>query len=141
MLRERQADGIRGNFTGEVAVAIIGGGIAGLVAAWELQKRGISFQLLEMEDDVGGNARSGRDPDGLSYPWGAHYVPLPSRRSHAVRSLFVDLGILERREHAGDRMPLEAELAPGASVCAEPAERLFVPGSGWLDRCLSSYLI
>ena len=35
-------------------IAIIGGGITGLSAAWELQKRGIEFTLLEASDRWGG---------------------------------------------------------------------------------------
>ena len=39
-------------------VVIVGGGIAGLSAAWRLRKRGFSdFVLLEMNDAAGGNAR------------------------------------------------------------------------------------
>ena len=130
---------------GIVSVAIVGGGIAGLVAAWELQKRGVSFRLLEMEDEVGGNARAGYDgPGGLAYPWGAHYVPIPSRRAHAVRRLFEELGLLVRPQlgrsrsgrgdHSFEGVALEADLEPGASVCAEPSERLYMPNTGWRDR-------
>ena len=136
-----------------VSVVIVGGGIAGLVAAWELQKRGVSFRLLEMEDDVGGNARAGYDgPGGLAYPWGAHYVPIPSRRAHAVRGLFVELGLLRKqpparrgsdsvssrahRNFEGVRADeaLESDLEDTASVCAEPSERLYMPNTGWRDR-------
>ena len=47
-------------------VVIVGGGIAGLVAARKLHERGVAFLLLEQESDVGGNARSGGDgPDGV----------------------------------------------------------------------------
>ena len=41
---------------------IVGGGIAGLSAAWRLHKRGFhDFVLLEMNDSAGGNARSGEN--------------------------------------------------------------------------------
>ena len=48
-----------------VQVVIVGAGISGLVAAWELRKRGVTDVLvLEMDDAPGGNARSGYDGPG-----------------------------------------------------------------------------
>ena len=53
-------------------VVVVGGGVAGLTAAWMLRKRRVPFVLLELEDEVGGNARWGEDgPGGAKYPWGA----------------------------------------------------------------------
>ena len=46
----------------KIPIVIVGGGIAGLSAAWRLDKRGFrDFVLLEMEREVGGNSRSGND--------------------------------------------------------------------------------
>ena len=59
------------------AVVIIGGGIAGLSAAWRLHKKGFTdFVLLEMSDRPGGNSRWGEN-EITAYPWAAHYVPVP----------------------------------------------------------------
>ena len=41
-------------------IAIVGGGITGLSAAWELQKRGIKFTLLEASDRWGGKVISSK---------------------------------------------------------------------------------
>jgi oxygen-dependent protoporphyrinogen oxidase len=41
-------------------IAIVGGGITGLSAAWELQKRGIEFTLLEASDRWGGKVISSK---------------------------------------------------------------------------------
>src|SRR5438445_7378729 len=58
-------------------VAIIGGGVAGLTAAWKFRKANFNdFVLLELEKEIGGTARSGRG-DPVAYPWGAHYLPVP----------------------------------------------------------------
>src|SRR6188768_1586993 len=46
----------------QVDVVIAGGGVAGLAAAWRLHEAGFDrFRLIELEDHVGGNARSGRN--------------------------------------------------------------------------------
>lgn len=77
-----------------VPVAIIGAGIGGLSAAWRLAKSGITdFALFEMESQAGGNARWGENAI-TPYPWGAHYLPLPTRESRSVRELLADLGVL-----------------------------------------------
>jgi phytoene dehydrogenase-like protein len=80
--------------TERVPVVIVGGGIAGLSAAWWLRRSGFrDFVLLEMEDQPGGNARWGESPVS-AYPWAAHYVPVPGRETALVRELFVELGVL-----------------------------------------------
>ena len=61
------------------SVVIVGGGVAGLSAAWRLLKAGFEdFVLIELEEAPGGTARSGTSPL-VSYPWGAHYLPAPMK--------------------------------------------------------------
>jgi protoporphyrinogen/coproporphyrinogen III oxidase len=55
-------------------VAIVGAGIAGLVAARELRRRGISVVVFEASAQVAGMAKSVRDKDGFSYDVGAHFI-------------------------------------------------------------------
>ena len=97
-------------------VVIVGGGIAGLSAAWRLRKRGFSdFILLEMNSQAGGNARWGEN-EITAYPWAAHYVPVPGPKAEFVRELFEDLGVLKNGEwHERD-------------LCFAPQERLFLYG-------------
>src|SRR5512135_658112 len=74
----------------KVPVVIVGGGISGLSAGWKLSKAGFQdFELLELETEVGGVSRGGGNSIS-SYPWGAHYVPLPTEESRAVRELFAE---------------------------------------------------
>ena len=63
--------------TVDSGVLVVGGGIAGLSAARELDRLGLrDWKLLELESEAGGNAASGRNAVS-EFPWGAHYVPLP----------------------------------------------------------------
>ena len=99
--------------TERVPLVIVGGGIAGLSAAWRLRRRGFAdFVLLELEDAAGGNARGGRNPVS-AYPWAAHYVPVPDARAVWVRELFEELGVL--RDGVWD----------GRMLVSEPRERHF----------------
>lgn len=50
-----------------VRVAVAGGGIAGLAAAWRLAQRGYSVTLYEEKPWLGGNAGSHQDPDSGVY--------------------------------------------------------------------------
>lgn len=72
--------------TVKVPIVIVGGGIAGLSAAWRLQKKGFTdFVLLEMNDQAGGNSRWGEN-DITAYPWAAHYVPVPGPKAVTFES-------------------------------------------------------
>src|SRR4051812_15678808 len=56
---------------------VVGGGAAGLSAAWRLRGGGLDdFLVLELDDALGGTARSGRN-EVSAFPWGAHYLPAP----------------------------------------------------------------
>ncbi len=110
-------------------VVIVGGGIAGLSAAWRLRKRGIDdIALIELEPAVGGNAASGRNTVS-AYPWGAHYVPPLTEEAEHARALFEEIGIITGRTASGD--PVYNELY----LCADPQERLFIYGR-WQEDLL-----
>lgn len=98
-------------------VVIVGAGIAGLSAAWWLERNGFrDFALLEMEHQAGGNARWGEN-DITAYPWAAHYVPVPDAGVELVRELFRELGVLGEDGRWNERY-----------LCFEPQERLFLYG-------------
>ena len=102
--------------TEKVPVVIVGGGIAGLSAAWRLHKKGFrDFVLLEMEAQPGGNSRWGEN-EITAYPWAAHYVPVPGPHATLVRELFEELGVLADGKWDERRL------------CFSPQERLYLHG-------------
>ena len=110
-------------------IVIVGGGIAGLSAAWRLRQQGMTdFMLFELENEVGGNASSGRNTVS-AYPWGAHYVPLLTAQSEYAAALFEELGIITGRDAAG--LPVYNDYY----LCADPRERLFMYGR-WQEDLL-----
>jgi hypothetical protein len=103
-------------------VVVVGAGVAGLAAAWHLERRGVrDLVVLELEDAPGGNARAGASAV-TAYPWGAHYLPLPGPEATAVRALLRELGIIEGFDGAGRPRYDERHL------CHAPQERLFHHG-------------
>jgi phytoene dehydrogenase-like protein len=102
--------------TQRVPIVIVGGGVAGLSAAWRLHKKGFEdFVLLEMESRAGGNSRWGEN-DVSRFPWAAHYVPPPAPGAPFVRELFEELGV--RRDGEWEEKYL----------CHSPQERLYIHG-------------
>lgn len=115
LLRDR-AKLVRPRDSVRVPVVIVGGGVAGLSAAWWLERRGFrDFRLLEMESEAGGNARGGQN-EVSAFPWAAHYVPVPDENATLVRDLLSELGLL--RDGVWDERWL----------CHSPKERLFIHG-------------
>lgn len=116
----------QGNFppvtkTTQTPILIVGGGIAGLSAAWALQRAGVKdYTLIELEENVGGNAQSGGNAVS-AYPWGAHYVPLLTAEAKAAQTLFEELGVITGWQNG---LPVYNEYY----LCADPQERLYLAG-------------
>jgi hypothetical protein len=107
----------------KITAVIVGGGIAGLSAAWRLVQRGFQdFVILELEKQAGGNARWGEN-EVSAYPWAAHYLPLPDTKVTLVRELCQDLGLL--KDGRWDELHL----------CHSPQERLYLHGR-WQEGLL-----
>jgi hypothetical protein len=74
------------------------------------------FVVLELEQRAGGNARWGEN--GVSsYPWAAHYVPMPDEGATFVRELFQELGVLNNG------------VWEERYLCSSPQERLYIHGA------------
>ena len=107
-------------------VAILGGGIAGLSAAWALDRAGFhDYLVLELEGLPGGTARSGRNQVS-AYPWAAHYVPVPPPANRPLVALLEEIGAVTGRDAAG--RPVYAE----SMLCRDPQERVFFRGE-WYE--------
>jgi len=113
-------------------IAIIGGGIAGLSAAWALKKEGVqNFVVLELEKQIGGTSQS-RVSEPVAYPWGAHYLPVPFAENVELIELLDEMSLIEGRGQNGDVIVGEQYL------CREPEERIFYKGRWYEGLYLSA---
>ena len=102
---------------------IVGGGITGLSAARQLQKRGISdYLLLELEDHLGGNSSNGENQYS-KFPLGAHYLPLPNIEDKELLQFLEEERIIIGFDQEGFPRFDETQLA------FAPEERLFYKNS------------
>lgn len=107
-------------------VVIVGGGVAGLSAAWRLVQAGYEdFVLLELDSTPGGSAQGGANATS-AYPWGAHYITAPMKENRALVDLLSGFGLVEGT--AADGEPVFREEV----LCREPQERIFA-GGRWHD--------
>lgn len=103
-------------------VAIVGSGVAGLTAAWELRRRGVTDVVVyELDDAAGGTARGGASAV-TPYPWGAHYIVSPQADQPNLIALLEELDAIEG--YAADGTPIASE----ALRCRELEERVFYRG-------------
>jgi monoamine oxidase len=112
-----------------VRVVVVGAGVAGLCAAWWLERAGVAdVVVLELDDVAGGTARSAAS-ELTAYPWGAHYIvaPLPEQRN--LVALLADMGELEPALEGGSgQEPTSARTLAESALCREPEERIFYRG-------------
>lgn len=94
-------------------VAVIGGGIAGLTAAYTLQKRGVTVEVFERESVPGGRMRSERHGDYV-IERGAQFIASSYKN---MRALATELEIADRIEKLGDAR--NAVLRNGEFVMSE----------------------
>ena len=122
----RLRDGLRVEVAADawsnVPLVIVGGGVAGLSAAWRLQNSGFKdFVLIELESAPGGTSRSGSN-GSISFPWGAHYIPVPMKENTTLVSLLEEMGVVEGKDEHGE--PVIGE----QFLCRDPEERVFYKG-------------
>ena len=122
LLREPRKAEVSVNNWENIKVGIIGGGVAGLTTAWKFQRQNFNdFVLLELESAIGGTARSGKN-DFISYPWAAHYLPVPFKENTELITLLDEMKLTEGFDKSGEIVIGEQFL------CREPEERVFYKG-------------
>ncbi len=103
-------------------VLIVGGGIAGLSAKRWLRKNSkLDVLLIEMAEDVGGNSAYGEN-NVSAYPWGAHYLPIPSLHNIELIDFLHEHNIIIGFDTKG--LPIYNEYY----LCHDPEERLNING-------------
>ena len=95
-LLRRRGPEVEPRSTRSVDIAVLGCGISGLSAAWHLHRSGCQgVELFELQKQAGGNSRSA-SYSASQAPWAAHYLPVPTRESRAVRELLKEMGLMSQ---------------------------------------------
>ena len=122
LLRENRNHEVSSENWETVKAVIVGGGVAGLSTAWTFQKENFDdYVLLELENKIGGTSQSGTS-NLISYPWGAHYLPVPFRENTELIALLDEMNLTEGTNSEGEITIKEQFL------CREPEERVFYKG-------------
>lgn len=136
-------------------IAVVGGGIAGLIAAWDLARAGCSVEIFEAGDRLGG-AIGAHTLSGVAYDAGAEAF---ATRSPVVPRLLAELGLQDlvvAPQHAIAWLQLPDVAAPlpatgilgipadplapdvvailGEEAAARAAEDLNAPVEGWAEK-------
>lgn len=136
-------------------IAVVGGGIAGLLAAWDLARAGCSVEIFEAGDRLGG-AIGAHTLSGVAYDAGAEAF---ATRSPVVPRLLTELGLQDlvvAPQHAIAWLQLTDVAAPlpatgilgipadplasdvvailGEAAAARAAEDLNAPVEGWAEE-------
>lgn len=112
--------------TKKIKVAIIGAGVSGLTAGWNLHRNDISdYRIFELENTIGGNSRSGKNQTS-AFPWGAHYLPIPNESALVLKTFLAESGAIVAN-YDGAKPTYNDRF-----LCFTPEERLYINGT-WQD--------
>ncbi len=127
---------------GEPKVIIVGGGLAGLVAAYELQEKGITAHVLEAKDRWGGRIATAKYPEGLQGEYGMHEVWERDPLFEYVKKFKIPMA---QPEQAYSSVIIDGKLHPFIQNTAEEyLSALFSPEERaeygrWLKDCEALY--
>jgi protoporphyrinogen oxidase len=106
----------------KVGCVIVGAGPSGLSAAWKFTRSHFDdYVVLDLESSPGGTSTWGQNRVS-AYPWGAHYVPVPSPRNKMLIQLLLEAGAIQERRADGSLVFAEEQLV------RDPEERVFFKG-------------
>ena len=80
-------------------IIILGAGLAGLSAAWHLQKKGIDCLIFEKEAEAGGLCRS-KNIDGFTFDYCGHLLHFKERYSFNLIKELLDDNLAEHKKSA-----------------------------------------
>lgn len=108
--------------TETLSVAIVGGGVSGLSAARWFKKNGFEdFKLFELDTATGGNSKSAKN-DVTSYPFAAHYLPIPNESFKELIEFLSEHNVITGFDK--NKLPIYNDYY----ICFEPEERIFYRG-------------
>lgn len=84
---------------GQKRIIILGAGLAGLSAAWHLQKQGIECQLFEREEDPGGLCRS-KKIKGFTFDYSGHLLHFRNNYARRLVKGFLGSNLLRHKRSA-----------------------------------------
>ncbi|MGZ0712436.1 protoporphyrinogen/coproporphyrinogen oxidase (plasmid) [Coraliomargarita sp. W4R53] len=113
----------------EAHIAVVGGGIAGLIFAYECAKVGIAVTLFEMNSELGGTVAS-VELDGLRVDTGATSWQAASPE---MRDLVADLDLADRVISPASDQTWIADAARGWAAPLPPDTVLGIPANAWDD--------
>lgn len=114
-------------------ILIIGSGISGLMACRELEKKtNYKIKIIELSHQAGGNAIA-ENNQVSSFPWGAHYLPIPALHQNELLDFLAEIDIIEYYEND---LPYYKE----EYLCMDNKERLFINGQ-WQDGLIPQFNI
>lgn len=105
-------------------IIVIGAGIAGLTAAYEIEKQGGEAILIEARDRVGGRAWTVRGGDRISH------IGEDDQRVGFSDGLFLDLGPARIPSHHDQYLGLARELQVPLEVLVNSSRSTFIGGAG-----------
>lgn len=112
--------------TEQLRTMIVGGGISGLSAARWLKKNNYhDFKLFELDTQIGGNSKGGKN-EITTYPFAAHYLPIPNQNYKELIDFLHEHNIITGFDANG--LPIYNEYY----ICFEPHERFWFRGL-WHD--------
>ncbi|MBI3927338.1 MAG: FAD-dependent oxidoreductase [Armatimonadetes bacterium] len=123
-------------------VVVVGGGLAGLVTAYELEQGGLTVHILEAADRFGGRVATARYGPGLAAEYGMHEI----WADNPLRDYLARLGVaLSEPEEpyssvylAGKLYPYVQDDAQGYLASVFSPEELAAYNT-WLEKCRSVF--